>query len=128
MVGRLISPMVTTVAPTMPVDAARSAPTMITDTASPPLIRPNSDDIVLSMLSARPDFSNINPIKTNNGTARSTTFCIVPIIRNGSRSKKSGIKKYPIMTDRPPRTKATCTPERIQMNISKNSISAIQAT
>ncbi len=62
MVGRLRSPMVTTVAPTMPVEAASTAPTMMTDMASPPRIRPNSRAMVSRSSSASPDFSNISPI------------------------------------------------------------------
>ena len=68
-VGRLSSPMVTTVAPTIPVDAPSSAPTTTTEIASPPLSRPNSSAIVSSSSSARPDFSSITPMYTNRGTA-----------------------------------------------------------
>ncbi len=46
MVGRLMRPIVTTVAPTMPVDAANSAPTNTTDTAKPPRMRPINTAIV----------------------------------------------------------------------------------
>ena len=42
MVGTARSPMVTTVAPTMPVDAPSKAPTTTTDMASPPRMRPKS--------------------------------------------------------------------------------------
>ena len=72
MVGRLIKPMVTTVAPTIPVDAASNAPTITTEIARPPLSFPNKKAIVRNICSAMPDFSSIIPMKTNKGTAKST--------------------------------------------------------
>src|SRR4029450_13225293 len=46
MAGRLSSPMVTTVAPTMPVDAARSAPTAMTERPRQPRKGPKSGPMV----------------------------------------------------------------------------------
>ena len=55
-VGRLISHIVTTVAPTIPVDAANIPPTITTEYASPPLIFPNKIAMVSRSFSAIPDF------------------------------------------------------------------------
>ena len=77
-VGKLIRPIVTTVAPTIPVDAASIPPTIITEYARPPLILPNRIAIVSSNLSAIPDFSSVNPIKIKRGTASKTKLFIIP--------------------------------------------------
>ena len=61
--------MVTTVAPTMPVLAARSAPTKITDIPNPPRIGPKSVPMFSNRSSAIRDFSSITPMKTKSGTA-----------------------------------------------------------
>jgi len=71
MVGSDTRPMVITLAPTMPVEAARIAPTTTTEIAMPPRILPNSSAIVSSSSSARPDFSSTTPMKTKRGTASS---------------------------------------------------------
>ena len=76
--GRLSSPIVTTVAPTIPVEAASTAPTAITEIPSPPRIWPNSRPIVSSSCSAMRERSSITPIKTNSGTATRTSFDITP--------------------------------------------------
>jgi len=93
MVGSAIIPMVTTVAPTMPVVAASSAPTMTTDTAKPPRIFPNKRPMVSNKSSARPDLSSVTPIKINKGTASKVKLFIVPQICRGSRLKKSRPRK-----------------------------------
>ena len=77
-VGRLSNPMVTTVAPTMPVEAASSAPTIVTDMPSPPRRLPNSFAISSSSSSAIFAFSRIAPIKMNIGTAISVELVIAP--------------------------------------------------
>ena len=78
MVGRDNSPIVTTVAPTMPVEAANKAPTRITEMPSPPRILPNNSPIFSNKSSAMRERSNIVPMKINNGTAISTSLRIVP--------------------------------------------------
>ena len=88
MVGSEMSPIVITLAPTMPVDAARIAPTTTTEMAIPPLSLPKSSAIVSSSSSASPDFSSATPMKTKSGTASSVKFVIVPQIRRGRMSKK----------------------------------------
>ena len=85
MVGKLIIPIVMTVAPTMPVEAASIPPTMTTDIAKPPLSLPNSIAIVSNSRSAKPDFSSIIPIKTNSGTAIKTKLLMVPKILSDSK-------------------------------------------
>jgi hypothetical protein len=70
--------MVTTVAPTMPVEAARSAPTMVTETASPPRTLANSMPMVWRSWSAIRARSSITPMKTKSGTATSTSLTMVP--------------------------------------------------
>src|SRR5262245_41206333 len=102
MVGSDTSPMVMTLAPTIPVDAARMAPTTTTEIAMPPRSRPNSRAIVSSSSSARPDFSSTTPMKTNSGTAMSVTFVIVPQMRKGRMSKKSG-RSAPVSTPSRPK-------------------------
>ena len=71
----------TTVAPTMPVEAASRAPTMVTDIPSPPRSVPNSLPIDVSNSSATLERSSMTPINTNSGTAMSTVFVIVPKMR-----------------------------------------------
>ena len=109
--------MVTTVAPTMPVDAAISAPTMNTETPSPPRMVPNIWPIVSSSSSATLDRSSVTPMKTNSGTANSTSFQIaVPKIRIGTadRKEKSKMPKAQatpaVPSPTPARVKATGKP------------------
>ena len=61
--------MVTTVAPTIPVLAARSAPTMETEIPRPPGNLPKSFPMVSSNSSAIWERSSTIPMKTNKGTA-----------------------------------------------------------
>jgi hypothetical protein len=70
--------MVTTVAPTMPVDAASSMPTIVTESPSPPRRLPNSMPMVSSSCSDSFERSSITPMKTNSGTATRTSFTITP--------------------------------------------------
>ncbi len=84
MVGRLSNPMVTTVAPTMPVEAASNAPTIMTENPRPPRSRPNNNPMVPSNCSANFERSNITPMKMNNGTATNTSFNMTPIKREAS--------------------------------------------
>ncbi len=74
MVGSDKSPMVTTVAPTIPVDAARNAPTTTTATASPPGNGPNTRAIVVSRSLAIFERSSTMPIITNISTASSVSI------------------------------------------------------
>ena len=83
MVGRLIRPIVTTVAPTMPVDAASSAPTSSTAITSPPGLRPNRPATDSSKASARRERSSITPMKMNSGTATSVSLPMTPNRRFG---------------------------------------------
>ena len=68
----------TTVAPTTPVEAASSAPTITTEIASPPRIVPNSWPIVSSSASAIFERSSTAPMKMNSGTATSTSLVMRP--------------------------------------------------
>ena len=70
--------MVTTVAPTMPVLAASSMPTSVTEIPSPPRRGPNSIAMVSSRLSATRERSSITPMKTNSGTAISVSLVMTP--------------------------------------------------
>ena len=63
--------MVTTVAPTIPVLAAKSAPTIIIEILKPELVFLKTIAMSLSILEAMPDLSNTTPINTNKGTAKS---------------------------------------------------------
>ena len=78
MIGKEISPMAITVAPTIPVLAAIIAPIMITDTARLPLKPPKTSAILLNKSSARLDFSNSIPMKINRGTATKFVLVISP--------------------------------------------------
>ena len=71
--GSEMSPIATTVAPTMPVVAARRAPTKTTDTPSPPGIGPKSWAIVTSRSSAIRERCSMIPMKMNNGIAISVS-------------------------------------------------------
>jgi hypothetical protein len=70
--------MVTTVAPTMPVEAASSMPTKMTDRPSPPRRRPNSRPMVSRSSSAIFERSSITPMNTKSGTATSSSLTITP--------------------------------------------------
>ena len=91
--GRLMRPMVMTVAPTIPVEAASSAPTMTTETAIPPRTDPKRLAMLLSIRSASPLFSSMMPIKTKSGTASSTELSITPMTRLGRRVSTAGSRK-----------------------------------
>ena len=78
MVGSDIRPMVTTVAPTMPVEAASIMPTRVTEMPSPPRSEPNSRAMASSRVSATLDFSSSTPISTNKGTASRVVLVMMP--------------------------------------------------
>jgi len=84
-----MSPMVVTVAPTIPVEAARSVPTMTVEMATPPGMRPMTIPMVSRRSSARPERSSVTPMKTKRGTAMRVKLVITPQTRSGSRLKKS---------------------------------------
>ena len=83
--GNEIMPIVTTVAPTMPVDAASSMPTKVTENPRPPRRVPNSLPMVSSNSPATRDRSSMMPMNTNSGTATSTS--LVSSIRPKMRLK-----------------------------------------
>ena len=70
--------MVTTVAPTIPVEAASSMPTKITESPMPPRSRPNIRPMVCSNSSASLERSSMTPMKTKSGTATSSSLTITP--------------------------------------------------
>lgn len=92
MVGSDINPMVTTVAPTMPVEAPRRAPTTTTEMASPPRTLRKRACMVSRSSRASPDRSRANPMKMNSGTAMSMVLVMKPHMRRGNRSKKEGLR------------------------------------
>ena len=61
--------MATTVAPTIPVVAASSAPTNTTEIPSPPGMGPNSWAMVTSRSSAMRERCSMIPMNTNSGIA-----------------------------------------------------------
>ena len=71
--------MVTTVAPTTPVEAASIAPTSTTEIPRPPRILPKSLPMVSSSCSAIWLRSSITPMKMKSGTATSTSLVIKPM-------------------------------------------------
>ena len=125
-VGNVNSPIVTTVAPTMPVEAANKAPTIITVNPNPPLKFPNKFATVSNNSSAILDFSKIKPIKINNGTATKSSFVIVPNIFDGIKAKKSGLKKPKLEAinanniETPANVKATGKPNNKKTNVVAN--------
>ena len=70
--------MVTTVAPTMPVLAASSMPTTVTEIPRPPRRGPKSMAMVSSRFSAIRERSSITPMKTNSGTAMRVALVMMP--------------------------------------------------
>ena len=113
MVGSTISPMVTVVAPTMPLAAASSTPTISTAMARPPVREPNSRPMVSSRSSAICERSSITPMKMNSGIASSTSLVITPKMRCGSAPSRLRFMtpaKWPIIakaSDTPPSVSAT---------------------
>ena len=111
--GKDNSPIVTTVAPTIPVLAANKAPTIMTEIPKPPLTLLNKDDIASKSLSAILDFSNIIPMNINIGIATKVSFVIIPKILLGKANKSVKSKlfvKLQIIAkiiDTPDRVKAT---------------------
>ena len=89
-IGRDISPIVTTVAPTIPVLAAKRAPTIIIDIDKPPLVFLKAAAMFSNIFAAIPDFSKIVPIKINSGTASKVTLFIMPKILMGMLLKIVG--------------------------------------
>ncbi|MNU02175.1 hypothetical protein D3C72_2458020 [compost metagenome] len=79
MAGSEIRPMVTTVAPTTPVEAASRAPTRMTERPRPPRRLPKSLPMVSSNCSAMPLRSSMTPMKMKSGTATSTSLVIRPM-------------------------------------------------
>ena len=100
MVGSDSNPIVTTVAPTIPVLAASNIPTIVTEIPNPPFIEPKSIDMVSRSPSAILDFSNITPIKTNRGTAINTSLFMMPNKRLGIASRKTE-SKWPVSAPMP---------------------------
>ena len=84
--------MVTTVAPTIPVLAARRAPTRIMEILRPPRIFLKANAIFSSIFAAIPDLSKIVPININKGTASKVTLFIMPKILRGILLKIAGSK------------------------------------
>ncbi len=113
--------MVTTVAPTIPVEAPSKAPTTTTEMARPPLRRPNRMAMVSSSFSANPERSSITPMNTKRGTAIRVTLVIRPQIRRGSRSKKDQPKPMrPKNRAVPSSVKATGKPAISRMVSARN--------
>jgi hypothetical protein len=77
-------PMVTTVAPTMPVEAASSAPTSDTETAKPPRTLPIRGPSPQQFGGRMRDFSSFMPMKTREGW-RSDLVVMVPKHALGER-------------------------------------------
>ena len=81
--------MVTTVAPTIPVEAASNAPTAITESPMPPRRPPKRRPMASSSSSATFERSSITPMKMKSGTAISTSFHIaLPKMRCGMARMK----------------------------------------
>ena len=112
MAGSEIMAMVTTVAPTMPVEAARSAPTTITETASPPRSPPKSRAISSSSSSAIRERSRITPMRTNMGMAISTSLVMMPKTRWATAPMRL---KSKAPRARPSPAKSTAIPDSVKI-------------
>ena len=105
--------MVTTVAPTTPLAAASSTPTITTEMPSPPRNGPNSRAMVSSRSSAMRERSSITPMKIKSGIASSTSLVITPNTRCGNAprnlrsNKPSRCPSNAKASDTPPSVKAT---------------------
>ncbi len=111
-----MTPMATTLAPTTPVDAAKSAPIRTVLTASPPLTLPKRTPIDSSSLVASSDFCRIIPININSGTAMRILFVMMENIRNGIMEnicKNSSIKSLKV----PPSGTTSKNADRAPKNI-----------
>ena len=111
MTGREMTPIATTLAPTTPVDAARSAPTSTVEMAIPPRISPNKNPIDSSRRSASRDFCKTIPIKMKSGIAISMVLFMIDQMRCGIREKICvPSANRPKKTATPPKVKATGKP------------------
>ena len=110
MLGSDISPMVTTVAPTMPVEAAINMPTNTTVIASPPRKRCSRLDSAPSRPSAILVFSSTTPMKTNRGTAIRVWLVTMPKSRSGVKSRSVGLNA-PVRV--PTNAKMSATPASV---------------
>ena len=111
MLGRDSSPMVTTVAPTIPVLAASSAPTATTEMPRPPRSPAKTRPMLSSSSSATRDFSSTTPIMMNSGTAISVTLDRVPNSRPGSAVRNAASKPPNRM---PPAAKSRAVPASVK--------------
>ena len=84
--------MVTTVAPTIPVLAASSIPTIVTEMPSPPRNWPNKRLRLSRRLSAILARSSVMPMKTNSGTAINVWLFMIPNTRLGMVPRKAASK------------------------------------
>ncbi len=108
--GRESNPIVTTVAPTIPVLAANNIPTTVTEMPSPPLNCPNSLLRSSSNSSAIFAFSSVIPIKTKRGTAMSVSLFMIPKSRLGT-VPRNAISNTP--NSEPIKAKKSATPPKL---------------
>ena len=126
MVGSAKRPMVTTVAPTIPVEAASNMPTKMTAIPSPPFMPRINSSMVVRRFSAIFDFSSIIPMKTNNGTAIKVSLPIMSKIRLGMLCRNAISNAPNILainaksSETPASVKATGKPISSAMNITAN--------
>ncbi len=130
--GKDKRPIVTTVAPTIPVLAANNAPTIITEIPKPPFTFLNKADIESKRFSAIFDFSNIIPMNINIGIATKVSFVIIPNILLGKANKIDKSKLFVRLhakanrIDTPDKVKATGYPSiRTKITITKREIASI---
>ena len=116
--GSAKTPIVTTVAPTMPVLAARRAPTTITEMPRPPVLFPRPLAIADKSSSAILARSSVTPIRINNGTATSVSLVMVPNIRPDSAATKLA-SKCPAIT--PMAAKSSAVPASVNATGKPNS-------
>ncbi len=110
MEGSASTPIVTTVAPTIPVLAANSAPTTITDMPRPPVRFPSPLAMAVSSSSAILARSKVTPMRMKSGTATSVSLVMVPNIRPESAATKLA-SKCPAIT--PTAAKSSAVPASV---------------
>ena len=90
--GRDISPMATTVAPTMPVVAAKRAPTKTTEIPNPPGTGPNKPAIVINKSSAQSiGYGNLNKMNQTGVQRFAAGGAVQRFANGGSVGSGSGL-------------------------------------
>ncbi len=134
-VGNDNRPIVTTVAPTIPVLAASNIPTSVTEMPRPPRKVPNRPLRVSSSSSAMRALSRVTPINTNKGTATRVSLFIMPKTLFGRPDNRASLNSPAItpmaakISATPPSVNATGNPaSKTMITVKKRSRAAQSMT